>query len=128
MKKLSEKINYQSLLLSVTCNINLSSSDTCLARKNFCFLLDCGQLSVGGQSAENLGFLLAPVPLCELCLICQQEIHSVTVLHAILYTGVLQSITLFCLWCDNRQLNSTEVKLIITGFLVCEKQCLKVEA
>lgn len=88
MKKLTENINYQSLLLSITRNINLSSSDAenfhvsiCLARRNFCFLLDWGQLSKGGQSAENLGLLLAPVPLRELCLICQQERHSVTVLQ-----------------------------------------------
>lgn len=61
-----------------------------------------------GQLAENLEVLLVPTPLfVQLCLMYQEAAHSAIVLHTILFTVFLQSMTLSCPAITS-SLNSTE--------------------
>lgn len=90
----------------------------CLARRDFCFLLACGHLSVLGQFAQNLEFLPVPAPaLCSSAL----GTRRLLLCHRLFYELQYYSLSLLCLQCDNRRLKRSEFKLIITGFLVCEE-------
>lgn len=136
-RELSEETNwednYQSLLLSITRNIKFQWHWKLLCFHLFgkkelllpswlwsarCRGTVCTKPGIPASSCPTLwavSYLPAGNTFCD-CSTCYFIYWSTTVYHSLLSL----------VW--QQQLNSTEFKLIITGFLVCEKQCLKVEA